>query len=131
MARGWLARLKALGHALVELLSAELAALGEDLRGSALELRRGTILLAVAAFFGFWTVGALVYALIELLALWLPRWGAVLAATGAFALVTLVFVLLARARFVRLESPVQTVAKRIESHSAWLRDEVLPGPERE
>lgn len=130
-AKGWLARVKSLGQALLELLSAEAAVLGSELRVSARQLRTGAVLLAVAAFFGFWTVGALAYAVIELLTFWLPRWGAVLACTGGFALLTLVFVLLGRARLRRLESPVQTVTKRIESHNAWVRDEVLPGPDPE
>lgn len=129
--KGWLARLRSLGQALVELLSAEVAALGDDLKGSAKQLGRGAILLAVAAFFGFWTVGALAYAVVEILTFWLPRWGAVLACTGAFGLLTLIFLLLGRSRLRRLESPVQTVAKRIESHSAWLRHEVLPGSDQE
>ncbi len=131
MARGWRARLGALGQALIELLTAELEALGADLRGSANQLKRGAIWLAVAGFFGFWTVGALFYGLIEVLALWLPRWGAVLSGTGAFLLLTLVFVLVGRACLVKIESPVQTVSKRIESHRSWLREDVLPGSEPE
>ena len=131
MRKGWRARLGALGQALVGLLTAELEALGADLRGSATQLRRGAVWLAVAAFFGFWTVGALFYALIEVLTLWLPRWGAVLAGTGGFALLTLIFVLLGRACLVKIENPVDTVNRRLESHRAWLREDVLPGPEPE
>lgn len=116
---------------MLDLLSAELGALGEELRGSARELRRGTVLLVVAAFFGFWTVGALAYALIELIAFWLPRWGAVLAGTGIFALLTLIFLLLGRSRLRRLESPVRTVVRRVESHNAWLHDQFLPSDERD
>ena len=89
------------------------------------------MLLVVAAFFGFWTVGALAYALIEILTFWLPRWGAVLTGTGVLAIVTLIFVLVGRARLRRLESPMKTVTRRIESHNAWLRQEVLPDGDAE
>lgn len=130
-AKGWLTHLKTLARALAELLQAEVAALGDDLLRSARELRTGVVLLVVGAFFGFWTIGALAYAAIEVLSFWLPRWGAVLACLGGFALLTLVFVLLGRSRLRRLETPAQTVTRRIESHSAWLREEVLPDPESE
>lgn len=130
-AKRWLAHLGTLGRALVELLQAELGALGDDLLATARRLRSGVVLLLVAAFFGFWTIGALAYAAIEVLTFWLPRWGAVLACLGGFAVLTLLFLLLGRARLRRLESPAKTVARRIESHSAWLREEVLPEPDRE
>ncbi len=129
--KAWLTHVISLGRALLELLRAEVDALGDDLRQTARQLRGGVVLLLVAAFFGFWTVGALCYAAIELLSLWLPRWGAVLACLGAFAVLTLIFVLLGRARLRRLESPARTVTRRIESHRTWLREEVLPDPERE
>lgn len=119
-------RLKALGRALVELLSAEVDALGEELRGSARRLRGGVVLLVIGAFFGFWTVGALAYALVEILTFWLPRWGAALAATGGFALLTAIFAVWGRSRLKRLESPMRTVARRIEGHNAWVREQLLP-----
>ncbi len=115
----------------MELASAEVVALGDDLRASATQLRKGSVLLLVAAFFGFWTIGALAYAAVEILAFWLPRWGAVLACLGGLALLTLIFALLGRSRLKRLESPMKTVSKRIESHRVWVQDELLPGPDRE
>lgn len=128
-ARGWFGRLRALGSALIALLQAELAAIGEDLQRSARELRVGLLLLLIAGFFGFWTVGALAFAAVELTSLWLPRWGAVLVVGGAFALLTLIFVLLGRAHLRRLENPAKTVGRRLEGHSAWVQEQLLGEPE--
>ncbi len=130
-AKGWLGKLKALGTALVELLLAELATVGEDLRRSARELKSGLVLLVIGAFFAFWTVGALAYGAIEVLAIWLPRWGAVLAVGGSFALLTLLFLLLGRSRLRRLESPARMVGRRLGGHTAWVQEQLLGDPEQE
>ena len=124
-------RFRALGAALVELVRAELAAILEELQRSARELQRGAVLLAVAAFFGFWTIGALAFAAVEAAALWLPRWGAALAVAGLFALVVLVLLLVARAHLRKVESPARVVGRRLEGHGAWVQDELLGEGDRE
>lgn len=129
-ARGLLGRLRPLGRALVELLRAELATIGDDLKRSARELRSGAVLIAVAAFFGFWTIGALAFAAVEVVHLWLPRWGAVLIVAGAFALLTLLFLLLGRGRLRRVESPARTVGRRLEGTGAWVQNELLGEADR-
>ncbi len=129
-AKGWLGGLRGLGRAAVELLQAELGALVEDLQRSARELRSGAILSAMGAFFAFWTLGALLYAAIELVTLWLPRWGAALSVGGAFGLIALILFLVARARFRAVESPSQTVSRRLEGHSEWVEQQFLSDSER-
>lgn len=128
---GFVGRLRALGRAWSELVQAELGALQSDLRVSATTLRAGAVAFAIAGFFAFWTVGGLTWALVEILAFWLPRWGAVLSATGLFALFALTFGLIGRAQLRKLESPARTVAKRVESHSQWVKQTLLGDPDSE
>ena len=75
---GWLGVLRSLGQAGTDLLRSEIDALGSDLADSGASLARAVGLFLAAAFVVFWAVGALGFFSIELLALWLPRWGAAL-----------------------------------------------------
>lgn len=123
----WLGRFRVLGQALLELLRAEMEALAADLRRSAAHLRGGVVLLLAALFVAFWTLGGLVYLAVEVLALWLPRWGAVLTVCGVLAVLTIALVAAARARLRRIEKPKDTVRRHLESHIGWLESELLPG----
>ena len=88
---GWLARLQQLGSAYFAVLRAEATAALQDLSASGRSLLRAALLFTVTVALGFWTVGLLVYFLIEMLALWLPRWGAVGIVFALFVLGTAAF----------------------------------------
>ncbi|HLF57702.1 MAG TPA: phage holin family protein, partial [Thermoanaerobaculia bacterium] len=75
--RGWTGRLREVGEAFLGVLRAELAAIAADLTASGKALLRALVLLAAAFGVAFWTLGLVLYFAIELLALVLPRWGAV------------------------------------------------------
>lgn len=124
---GWLDLFRSLGRAFQELVRSELGALGEELAGTSRLLLRVLLLFAFAAGLTFWTVGLLALFGVELLALWLPRWGAALALALGLALVVALLVALGRARLRRLETPAATVRRRVDEHAAWWQDRVV-GP---
>ena len=74
---GWIGRLREVGLAFGSLVAAELSALADDLGRSGAAFARALVLAAVAAGVAFWTLGLFLYFAIELLALAMPRWGAV------------------------------------------------------
>lgn len=122
---GWLDLFRSLGRALQELLRSELDALSEELAGSARLLSRALLLFALAACGLFWTLGLMAYFGVELLALWLPRWGAALSLALGLGLVVALLVLVGRRRLLRLEKPTATVRRRVDEHLAWWQGRVL------
>lgn len=126
----WLDLVRGVGRALLEVLRAELEALASDLRASGKRLSGAVALLAAAAFVLFWAVGVLAYAAIELLALWLPRWGAAGVLLALLLAIALVLGWLAKRRLARLESPLQTARRRLDDHVDWFQDQVLQIEER-
>ncbi len=115
----WTSALAPLGQAGVELLRAELGALNSELQGSSRVLVRALLLLAVALFVLFWAIGALAYVLVEVAALWLPRWGAAVSVLGVFLLASWVLVIVARRRLRSVETPLGTVRRRLDEHRNW------------
>ncbi|MBP7586588.1 MAG: phage holin family protein [Thermoanaerobaculia bacterium] len=116
---GWLARLQQLGSAYFAVLRAEATAALQDLSASGRSLLRAALLFTVTVALGFWTVGLLVYFLIEMLALWLPRWGAVGIVFALFVLGTAAFAAAAVARARRIEAPTAMLERRLRDHAAW------------
>lgn len=117
--RRWRELLRSLGSAVLDLLRAELAALGEELAASGRQLRRGSLLLALAlavAVAALWSLALLCF---ELLVLALPRWGAAAAIFVALALAALVLFLAGRRALARIESPQGLVARRAHDHMEW------------
>ncbi len=114
-----------MGGALLEVLRAEAAVLGEDLGRTGRELLKVALLACVALAVLFWTVGAATLALVELLALWLPRWGATLAVVGLFVAAIALLGLLAWLRLRRLEIPTETLRRRVDEHLDWWQLNVL------
>ena len=108
-----------LGAAYFAVLRAEIQATMQDLGESGRSLRRAALLFTVALALGFWTVGLLVYFLIEMLTLWLPRWGAVGVVFGLFVLGTVVFAATCVARARRIEAPTATLERRFRDHADW------------
>jgi len=117
--RTWSARIRDVGEAFLGVLRAEVAEIATEIGRSGRALVRALVLVAVAAGISFWTVGLVLYFAIELLALVLPRWGAVGIVLGVFLLVSLVLLLLARSRFAAVESPAETVRRRFDDHRQW------------
>lgn len=123
-ARSWTQRLKAVGEAYLGVVRAELAELAADVSRSGRALVRALALLAAAAGVAFWTLGLLLYFAIEVLALWLPRWGAVGVVLALYVLLALGFGLAARRRLTALEWPATTVARRLSEHQRWWSERI-------
>jgi membrane protein implicated in regulation of membrane protease activity len=123
--QGWIELFRSLGQALFEVLRAEARALGEDFRRSGGELARGLALLGGAAALGFWTLGALVLALIAVLAIWLPPWAAALIVTALFAGAAGLLALFGIRRLRRFESPAESIRQRVSDHLDWWNHRLL------
>ncbi|MEO8196436.1 MAG: phage holin family protein [Thermoanaerobaculia bacterium] len=115
----WLARVQNLGSAYFAVLRAELGAALEELNESGRSLLRAALLFTVTLALGFWTVGLLVYFLIEILALWLPRWGAAGIVFGLFVVGTVSFAAASVARARRIEAPTAMLGRRFRDHADW------------
>ncbi len=116
---GWLARAQNLGSAYLAVLRAELGAALQEVKESGRSLLRAALLFTVTLALGFWTVGLLVYFLIEILALWLPRWGATGVVFALFVLVTIAFAAASVARARRIEAPTAMLERRFRDHADW------------
>jgi hypothetical protein len=123
--RRWLDLIRSLGGALLDLLQAEASALRSDLAASGRAAARAIIVLGIAAALLFWAVGAATLALVEVLALWLPRWGATSTVAGVLMLAALVAVYLGRRSLCSLEPPAATVRRHLGDHVAWWQERVL------
>lgn len=115
----WLELFRALGQALADLAAAELAALKEELARNGKTLAVALGLFAAAAALGFWLIALLLYTVIQILAIWLPLWGASLTVTVAFVIVMAVLALIGVAKLKKLESPAATVGRRWSDHRGW------------
>lgn len=131
MRAGWLELLRSLGGALLELLKAEAEALVGDLRSSGRRLSVAVLLLAIGGFVAFWACGVLSYALVELVALRLPRWSAALLVFGLLIVVALLLGVLARFKLRRLERPASTVRRRLTESLDWWDRRISEGEHEE
>ncbi len=107
-------------EAFLGLLRAELEALASDFRQ---ELGRVLRIIGLATLVGglvFWGLGLLIFAAIEGLAQWLPRWAAALILAGVVALVAGGLALRTRRESRRLRSPGQIVSYRIHNARSFL-----------
>ncbi len=120
----WSAKVREIGVAFLALLRAEAEALAGDLGRSGRSLLRVLVLAATAGAFLFWTLGLLLYLAIELLVLVVPRWGAVAIVFALFALIGGGLILVARRRFAAVESPADTVRRRIEDNRLWWQQRI-------
>ena len=109
---GWIARVQNLGSAYFAVVRAEISAALADLAESGRSLLRAALLFTITLALGFWTVGLLLYFLIEMLALWLPRWGAVGIVFAVFVLGTVLFAMASVARARRIEAPTAMLDRR-------------------
>jgi hypothetical protein len=125
---GLIALVRALGQSLIEVVRAELHALGEDFRRSGHHLWVAVALLCGAAALLFWTMGAVLFALVAILNIWLRLWAAALIVVGVFVLAAGLLVLLASRHLRRLESPAADVKKRLADHLDWWQNRLLAEP---
>jgi hypothetical protein len=121
----WADSLKGVGQAYLELLRSEIAALRDDLAATGRRVGGLLLLLAVAAFLLFWALGVLVYLMIEILALWLPRWGATLTVLLLLVAVVAALAVVARRRWSATELPAQTFRRRLDGHVDWWESRIL------
>jgi len=128
--QGWIELFRSLGQALFEVVRAEAQALGEDFRRSGGALARGLALLGGAAAVGFWTLGVLVLALIAVLAIWLPPWAAALIVAALFASTAGLLAALGLRQLRRLESPAESIRRRVADHLDWWNHRLLAEPAR-
>jgi hypothetical protein len=131
---GWIGRLREVGLAFGALVAAELSALADDLGRSGAAFARALILAAVAAGVVFWTLGLFLYFAIELLALAMPRWGAVGVVFALFLIVGAALIVVVKGKLGRIEPPTETVRRRLADTQAWWGTRVAPpedGSDRE
>ena len=101
----WLELFGRLGRALLDLFSAELTALADDLRGSRRDLFGALALLACASGLALLSAALLTLALVWGLSQVMAPWQAALIVAVAFGLAAAVIGLAARRRLRRLEMP--------------------------
>ncbi len=126
--RGVGSRFRELGSSVLALVQAELAALLDDLARSGRGLLRALVLLGLVAAIGFWSIGLLIFFAIELLALALPRWGAVGSALALTLLATAISIAVAKRRLAKIEPPAATVKRRFEESRRWWQEKVAADP---
>lgn len=117
--RRWSDLLRSLGRAVLELLQAEAAALGEDLAASGRQLRRGGLYLLLALAVSIAALWALALLSFELLVLVLPRWGAAGTILLVLALAAGGLLLAGRRTLRRIQSPRALVTRRAREHVEW------------
>lgn len=125
---GWIDLFRSLGESLLEVWRAELATLQEDFQRSGRYLGSALGLLGAALVLLFWIVGLLLFVLIALLHVWLPWWGASLTVLLLFLLATGLLAWLGIKRLRKVENPVATVQRRMDSHLDWWQHGLLAQP---
>lgn len=115
----WLELFRALGQSLADLAAAEIAALKEELAKNGRTLALALALFGAAAMTGFWLIALVLFTLIQVLAIWLPMWGASAVVTGFFLLVVAALALFGARKLKKLESPGATVGRRWSDHRRW------------
>jgi hypothetical protein len=123
-ARGWTARIRSVGEAFLGVIRAEIAAVVADLGQSGRALARALLWLAAAMAVAFWTLGLLIYFAVELLALVVPRWGAVGIVLGLFVLVAALLGLAVKRKVSAIEPPDETVRRHLAGSQRWWRERV-------
>ena len=118
-ANSWSGAMRGVAESFLDLLRAEASELGRDLARSRRLVVRILILVAIAACFLFWAIAVLLLAAVEGLSLVWPRWAAALAVAAVLLVVIAGLGLAARATARRLESPANTVRRRIDDHVQW------------
>ncbi len=122
---GWIEMFRGLGEALLDVLRAEVATLQEDLTRSGRIAGGALALLGTALILLFWIVGLLIFALVAVIAIWLPLWAAALIVLGLFLAATALLAWLGLNRMKQVENPVQTFRRRVDDHLDWWQNTLL------
>lgn len=122
---GWLEMFRGLGSSLIEVFRAEMDALKEELSRSGRHLAIGLVLIGGALVLLFWTLGALIFALGAVLAIWLQVWAAALIVVGVFLLSALLVAWLGWRRLQRFENPAESIRRRLSDHLEWWQHTLL------
>ena len=122
---GWLDLFRSLGQSLIEVFRAELDALREEFRRSGKHLGVGLALVGAAAVLLFWTLGALIFALGAILAIWLQVWAAALVVVGLFALAAALIAWRGVRRLRQFQNPAESARRRFEDHLDWWQHTLL------
>jgi hypothetical protein len=125
---GWIDLFRSLGESLLEVMRAELAGLQDDLQRSGRHFGVALGLFAAAAVLLFWVVGLLLFALIAILHIWLPLWGAALIVLALFLIAVAILGGLGMRRMRQVENPVETVRNRLDNHLDWWQHSFLSHP---
>jgi hypothetical protein len=124
----WIDLFRSLGEALLEVWRAELATLQDDLSRSGRHLGVALGLFGAAVLLLFWTIGLLLFVFVALLHVWLPWWGAALIVLALFLIAMAVLARLGLRRLRKVENPVETVRRRVDSHLDWWQHGLLARP---
>lgn len=124
--REWIEKFRAVGRALLEVYRAEMAELSAEMAETGRHFAWAAGFLLAAAMVAFWTVAALGYFLIQVLALWLPLWGAAGVVVLLLVLIIALLAFLGYRRLGRCENPTETVRRRLDDHRAWMEGSLLP-----
>ena len=125
----WIDLFRSLGEALLEVWRAELGTLQDDLSRSGRHLGVALGLFGAAVILLFWTVGLLLFVLIALLHIWLEWWGAALIVLALFLIAMAVLGRLGLNRIRKVENPMETVRRRVDSHFDWWQHGLLARPQ--
>jgi len=125
---GWIDLFRSLGDSLLEVWRAELDTLQDDFHRSGRHLGKALGFLGGAAALGFWIAGLLLFALVALLHIWLEWWAAALIVLVLFTLVAGLLVRLGVKWLKQVESPIETVRRRVDNHFDWWQHGLLAQP---
>jgi Flp pilus assembly protein TadB len=121
----WIDLVRSLGGSLIEVLRAEADALKEELASSGRHLGIGLALLVAAAGMLFWILGALLFTLGAVLAIWLQVWAAALVVVVFFLLVAALLAFLAFRQLKRFKNPLESLRQHVEDHLDWWQHTLL------
>lgn len=123
--RRWFDLLAPVGQAGLDLLRAEYGVVSSEIKVSARVLVKSLLLLLTGLFALFWAIGALALLLLEVGALWLPRWAAAASVLGVFVLVGLTLAAIARKRLRTVDAPNRMVRRRLDEHRDWWEERIV------
>jgi Zn-dependent protease with chaperone function len=121
----WIDLFRSLGESLLEVWRAEMGTLQEDLQRSGRNLGVALGIFGAAAVLLFWIVGLLLFVLVSLLHVWVPWWAASLIVLALFVLTAGILAKLGLNRMRRVENPLETVRRRVDSHFDWWQHGLL------
>jgi hypothetical protein len=124
----WIELFRSLGEALLEVWRAELGTLQDDLQRSGRHLGVALGLFGAAVLLLFWALGLVLFVLVSLLHVWLPWWGASLIVLALFVIAVAVLARLGLGRMRKVENPLETVRRRVDSHFDWWQHGLLSRP---